>query len=313
MVESFNLKSSVRDAVAIVATELAGNIFKHAAKGELLIQVLDVEGHWVVELLALDSGPGMTDVPRCLTDGYSTAGTPGNGFGAVRRLSQEFDVYSAPGKGTAVMARIGGSKSLKKKKHAPFQYGAVNVPVRGETVCGDAWRHRETEAGFFVMIADGLGHGPGAHEAAGAAVQTFDADVSNSPKILLEAADPRLLSTRGAAIAAAWLDCASRRLRYAGIGNISGISLEHNKKQGLVSHNGTVGMQNRRAQEFEYACGAAGVLVMHSDGLQSRWAKEISTALLCHHPALIAGVLYRDFKRGNDDTTVVAVRYEWEP
>ena len=48
---------------------------------------------------------------RCLTDGYSTAGTPGTGLGAVRRLANEFDIYSAPGEGTIVMARFGARDS----------------------------------------------------------------------------------------------------------------------------------------------------------------------------------------------------------
>ena len=59
-----------------------------------------------VEILALDKGPGIRDLERSLRDGYSTAGGAGTGLGAISRLSSEFDVYSPPGKGTALLARI---------------------------------------------------------------------------------------------------------------------------------------------------------------------------------------------------------------
>jgi hypothetical protein len=79
--------------------------------------------------------------------------------------------------------------------------------------------------------------------------------------------------------------------------------------RGLVSHNGTIGVEVRRLQQFDYESPAEALLVMHSDGLQSRWSLEAYPGIMHRHPALIAGVLYRDYSRQRDDLTVCVVRY----
>jgi hypothetical protein len=78
--------------------------------------------------------------------------------------------------------------------------------------------------------------------------------------------------------------------------------------RGLFTHNGTVGAQVRKVQEFEYAWPDGGLLVMHSDGLQTRWSMDPYPGLMARHPAVVAGVLYRDFQRGRDDATVLVLR-----
>ncbi len=76
-----------RGKVAIVATEAASNLSKHAQGGEILIQSWESGDLCGVDLLAVDKAPGMVDVDRCLVDGYSTAGSPGTGLGAMSRLA----------------------------------------------------------------------------------------------------------------------------------------------------------------------------------------------------------------------------------
>src|SRR5262245_44221416 len=92
--------------VAIVVTEVATNLVKHTPQGQLLARAFDRNGVTAVELLALDRGPGIANVSESLRDGYSTAGSPGTGLGAITRLSDEFDIYSTPGKGVALVARL---------------------------------------------------------------------------------------------------------------------------------------------------------------------------------------------------------------
>src|SRR3977135_1612075 len=58
--------------VALVATELTTNLMKHATGGQVLINSFTQNGSSSVGLLALDKGPGMSDVAQCLHDGYST-------------------------------------------------------------------------------------------------------------------------------------------------------------------------------------------------------------------------------------------------
>src|SRR5262249_20106504 len=147
------------EKVALVVNELASNLVKHAGGGELIARVLD--GDRGIEVLALDRGGGMENVERCFADGFSTAGSPGTGLGAVRRLASIVDVYSVRAGGTAIVARVGTSAVNG------FDLGAVQVPMQGEAVCGDGWRVMATAEGkHSILIVDGLGHGLGASDAA---------------------------------------------------------------------------------------------------------------------------------------------------
>ena len=102
MAESANLGEQACGEVAIVATEMATNLVRYGRRGQLFVKTVNEGGSTLVELLAVDSGAGMTDVQRSLQDGVSTGGTPGTGLGAIRRLSQQFDIFSTPGKGTTI-------------------------------------------------------------------------------------------------------------------------------------------------------------------------------------------------------------------
>jgi hypothetical protein len=102
---------------------------------------------------------------------------------------------------------------------------------------------------------------------------------------------------------------ASGTVRYAGIGNISGSIVSSTDSRGMVSHNGIVGLHGRRAHMLEYRCPAGALLIMHSDGVSSRWAlTDSDDGLMARHPAIVAAVIHRDYTRGRDDATVIVVR-----
>jgi len=294
---SFELDADRAGKVAIAASELATNIFRHAGGGDLLVQRLGDDADIAVELLAVDRGPGMTDVARCMTDGYSTAGTPGTGLGAVRRLATEFDIYSQPGEGTVVMARFGRGPRVR--------HGAVSIPLDGEAECGDAWHLVEGPDGIALLVVDGLGHGAFAAEAARTCVAAFAAAPFAAPQDIMARANAAMSKTRGGAAAVAQIRGES--LSYAGIGNINGVLVTPGRSQGLVSHNGTLGLNPRRAQPFDYRREPGALLVMHSDGVSARWDLKTRPALLACHPAIIAATIWRDHGRGRDDATVVVV------
>jgi anti-sigma regulatory factor (Ser/Thr protein kinase) len=296
-----------RGKVALVATEIAANIVAHTSGGELLLRPLLGEPTGI-ELLALDKGPGMQNMGECLRDGYSTAGTPGKGLGAVRRLAGQFDLYSAPGRGTALLARLWSAARWKPPPAVGLQLGVVCLPLVGEEVCGDAWAARLGPGRSLIMVADGLGHGLLAAEASRAAIQVFEADGRHGPRPLIERAHVALQGTRGAAVAVAEVDLEGRMLRFAGIGNIAGTVITDEGSRGLVSHNGTVGHQFHKIQEFEYAWPPGALLVLHSDGLETKWRLDPYPGLAARDPSLIAGMLYRDFTRGRDDVTVLVAR-----
>jgi len=117
-----------------------------------------------------------------------------------------------------------------------------------------------------------------------------------------------LKKTRGAAAAVAEVRTLAGKVTYAGVGNISGNILSHTLSRSMVSHNGTLGHVMPRVQEFKFEWPRDGILIMHSDGLQSRWDLSRYPGLLTRQPALIAGVLLRDFRRERDDASVLVLK-----
>jgi hypothetical protein len=257
----------------------------------------------------LDRGPGVARIEDCLRDGYSTKDTAGTGLGAISRLADEFDVYSQPGKGTCLVARVySSSESRPRSTQHLFSIGAVQVPVRGESQCGDNWGLREENGCVALMVADGLGHGPDAAEASKEAIAVLMRSTDLAPVVLLERVHQALRGTRGAAVAVARIEAAQNELHFAGVGNISAMIITPGSTQHLVSHNGTAGHNVRKFQNFAYAWPTNGLLVMHSDGITTSWRLDLYPRLSEHHPSLVAAVLYRDASRGRDDACVVVAR-----
>jgi anti-sigma regulatory factor (Ser/Thr protein kinase) len=298
------LDETARGQVALLTTEMANNISKFAGRGTILCRPLAAGSGGGVEIIAVDAGPGL-DVQRCMVDGFSSSGTPGTGLGAIRRNATFFDIYSQPGKGTVVMAQV------RPRGVAPNGFvttGAINIPKKGEPVSGDAWAILSDGSEFVCTVIDGLGHGQGAADASRAAVGVFVNSRGAAVERVLEDAHGALRSTRGAAMAVAALSPREGALRFAGVGNISASVWNTSGSRSLVSHNGTLGHEARRFQQFRYDLTPRDILVMHSDGLATQWRLDQYPGLPMRHPSVIAAVLWRDHSRGRDDVTVLVVK-----
>ena len=305
------LEAADAGRAAIIATELATNVIRHAVDGEMLVHVVDHPGAKGIELITIDHGPGIADVSRCMRDGYSTGGTNGHGLGAVRRLSTEMDIHSTPARGTVVYARVEAKNGTAAASQTPGWYG-ISVPAPGETECGDSWRMMRSDTYLSAVVADGLGHGPMAAKAAVEAIRVLEQKPFPLPESYLGMAHQALHSTRGAALACARVDLKTRTLLFAGVGNIcaSIVSAGAESSRPLTSYNGTAGLQLGKVHQFEYPLVEGDLLLMHSDGLTSRWKLADYPGLSYRVPALIAAILYRDFKRGRDDATVLVARFK---
>jgi anti-sigma regulatory factor (Ser/Thr protein kinase) len=298
--------------LALILTEAANNVVQHGGGGVIVVRPLADRAAVGVEVLVIDRGAGMPDVSHALRDGYSTGGTPGTGLGAVARMADVFDIYSEPGHGTVLLARVWSREALEEagrdRPSAGLELGAVCLARAGEIECGDAWAAAVTPSGPVIMVADGLGHGPEAAAAAAAAVRVFQERAPAGPGEILRDVHAALRSTRGAAVAIARLDPARREITYAGVGNIAGTVVTGLETRSMVSHNGTVGHELRKIQEFVYPWPEHALVLMHSDGLQTHWRLDRYNRAIARHPAIIAGLLYRDFNRGRDDVTVLGMR-----
>ena len=292
--------------VALVITEAATNILKHAGRGSILLRAVAHQGAGGVEILAIDSGPGIANLALRMEDGNSTVGTYGGGLGTMLRQSDEFDIYTAVGSGVVLCMRVWHTSASAVPPRPAV--GVVCLPMGGEDVSGDAWAVVESAGCLSALVADGLGHGPEAARASDAAVSAVQAHPTLAPTDMMWKLDAALRSTRGAAVAIGRIDLHTRELHYAGVGNICASIYRGEDRRHLVSHNGIVGSNMRKVQEFGFPWTEETLLVMHSDGVGTRWDLRSYPGLVHRHPGVIAAVLYRDFCRGNDDAAVLVVR-----
>ncbi|MEP7150670.1 MAG: ATP-binding SpoIIE family protein phosphatase [Nitrospira sp.] len=293
---------------AVIASEMGTNLVKHAKEGEIFLRTVahgPVQG---IELVALDRGPGMANVGRALQDGHSTAGSSGTGLGAMVRMATEFDIYSMPGRGTGLVARIWNGVIPSAGKAEAVRTGVINVAIQGETESGDAWYVESSSRRTVCAVVDGLGHGPLAAQAAVLAVESLrehhDAPLSDQ----IDFAHGALRSTRGAALGVAEILHDQGIVKFVGIGNIMAAVWQDGTARNMVSQNGILGHQIRRVTEFQYPWSDSAMLIMCSDGINTHWDLSLYAGLPVRDPSLIAATLYRDFTRGRDDTTVIVLK-----
>lgn len=292
--------------LSIVATEAVTNMLRHGGGGTLAARCLESHGALGIEVLSIDRGPGMASFEDSARDGVSTGGSAGTGLGAMRRLSDEFEVYTHPGAGTIVRMVLWNRDTPPAREE--IEVGGISLPKTGETLCGDAWAMTRHERGATFLVADGLGHGPDASRAAASAVDVLHRHPDHSPVQILRAAHARLRATRGAALAVMRYERAGREVAFAGVGNISASIREADASRAMVSHNGIVGHNMLKVEEYRYPWPAHAMLVAHSDGLESRWSLAAFPGIRDHHAAIVAAALVREHSRKRDDVTVLVAR-----
>jgi anti-sigma regulatory factor (Ser/Thr protein kinase) len=291
----------------LAATELGTNIVRHSAAGGYLLYRPLANA---LELIAVDRGPGMRRGgarPEPAAPPPRGAGL-GVGLAGVARLASTFDLHSAVGEGTIVMARLGSPPRLGS---APFRWGAVNVPLGGDGESGDGWAVAQNGR-LAALLVDGLGHGPLAHEGSDAAVAQLGARPPADLGEFARRAHEAMRRTRGGVLGVGVIDLAEEQLTYLGVGNISGQVLYGGTTARLLSREGTLGsaVQMPSLRPARYQWGPGATLVLASDGLHRHWDLLSSPELLEHDPAVIAAAVHRDQDRNTDDATVLVVQDE---
>lgn len=288
--------------VALVATEVSRNVLVHGGGGQVIVMGIRDGNEAMARILAMDSGPGIANVAQALTDGFSTAGTMGGGLGAMKRMATALEIFTGRS-GTIVLLEVGRPAPI-----GALHIAGIALPHPGERFCGDGWTFHHSGDRMKVLLVDGLGHGWEASEAAQEAITTFRARAELAPGQILAYVHDALKKTRGAVAGIADINPREGVLTYAGVGNISAVVMTGSTSRSLVSHNGTLGVAIARIQEFTVPWTRDALLVLHSDGLQSRWDLSSYAGLVVRHPAVIGGALLRDFRRQRDDASVVVVK-----
>jgi anti-sigma regulatory factor (Ser/Thr protein kinase) len=307
-----------RAGCALIATELATNLARHARDGRLVATATEPGPDAWVQLAAVDSGPGIPDVEAAMADGYSTANSLGGGLGTCRRTAAVFDLWTASGvrpatassrippasgRGTVVIARVGPGAPGRPSAHV--RVGGILSARPGEQESGDAWGVVWRAGVTTVVIVDGLGHGPDAAKAAANGLDEVAAQApADDPVTLLGRMDRRLAGGRGAVAAVARLT--RDELTFGGIGNIGARLGLDGRTQGLVSSMGTLGLGQRlRPQATVTSWRAPSLFAAHSDGIRSSWDLSRYPGVTRHDPAVMAAVIWRDAATRGDDAAVV--------
>jgi len=95
--------SLIQAKLVTAASELGRNALIHGGGGTVRLETLVVRERRGLRLTFEDQGPGIADIEQALTNGFTTSGGLGLGFGGARRLVNEFEVDSRPGEGTRVV------------------------------------------------------------------------------------------------------------------------------------------------------------------------------------------------------------------
>ena len=289
------------DQLALAVTEAASNLDKHASQGSMLLRIARDEGKPGIEMVTIDAGPGFRDAEEVLRDGHSTSGTLGIGLGAIRRLADFCDLYSAAGHGTALVARF-----WPAPHPGTLPCAGLVRPITGESECGDVFGAVEADGQLTGVLCDGLGHGPLAARAAMEAVAAVLEDPAGEPAVLVERAHRRVTHTRGGALAV--VQAAGGVVRFAGLGNITAVILADGTRKGMLSVPGIAGHQARTIRQFEYAAPPGAAIILHSDGISGRWQPTALPGLNTRDPLVVAAALLAQAGTRRDDAGVLVLK-----
>ncbi|WP_029272497.1 SpoIIE family protein phosphatase [Flavobacterium sp. KJJ] len=291
----------------IIVAELTSNLIKYAGGGELLYRAHLEEGHNEIEIYCLDNGKGIENVNKIMHDGYSSSNTLGQGLGAIKRLSNDFQIYSLRNWGTIQYVKICEKTDFTVSPIAGgLNFSAVRVNYPGERVCGDGYHIKHSKKGFQILVGDGLGHGANAHEAVQQAIKAFKQCGESEPAAILRDIHEKVKKSRGLVATIACVDYQSENWNICGIGNINTRIYSGMENKTYTPYNGIIGHNIPRTLNSAIVpYQKHQVIVMHSDGLRTRWNLNDLTSIIKQNPGIIASSLYKDNIRGTDDATVL--------
>lgn len=317
--QRLGLSDQKRENMLLVASEMVSNQVKHAG-GRGQIQVWQQPGP-VLDILALDYGPGIANISQAEEDGYSSANTLGKGLGSIRRLSDESYIYtqredtskSKKWSGTVFLARFfpGGKKTgldqaanTARNRSASLGIGLFSRSLSDDRYNGDRIYLQKTGDRLRWLHLDGLGHG----EEAQAATADLAAHLTLGKELesVLTGVGRQLVNTRGAVAVVCEIDLAQRNLQLLGVGDMHAhiYDQDQDQIQHLAFAPGILGREHRSFSPLQSGFGKRCVVVTASDGIRRNWDIGNFTGIFNLHPQLIAYTLGNIMGRISDDQSI---------
>lgn len=303
--------TSVIEELALVSSELASNLLKHAHNGCLILSPYEdhEQGRRGIQIESTDDGPGILHPEKALEDSFSTLGSLGIGLGAVNRLMDDL-VMSVRIKGRGT--RIGCVRFLYPDedtyKPVPVEFGGASRPHPASKVNGDCFIIKRHGQQALVGVIDGLGHGPGAHHAAVQARMYVERHYRLSLSEIFQGTCRACRGTRGVVMELARFDFERNTLRFAGIGDTTVKVIGPSEKLTLLSKRGVVGLNQCKPREFEYDWDRKWTLVLASDGISSHWQPRDIPEFHNMSAVLLSQAILKRYSKPQDDATVVVVK-----
>jgi anti-sigma regulatory factor (Ser/Thr protein kinase) len=295
--------------IDIVVSEMVSNLSKHAKGGEILVKIFQQNGEEGIEIICSDDGPGMQDVSKMVIDGTSTKNTLGQGLGAMKRLSDEFQVYSRKETGTTILCRLYKTEPGFRKKQPDIEIKSLLIAKPGQLVCGDGF-YFDTNGQFVrLFLGDGLGHGVEANKAVTAAGEAFLAAKSHRPNEIIRSIDLAVKKTRGLVGTVAVFDLREKKWSLCGVGNINSRMVGSNSTKSYMPYNGIIGLNVPKTlnnQEIPHENGFH--FIMCSDGIKTRWDLARHPGIFRYDLTIAANTIIKDFSRNTDDMSVAICR-----
>ncbi len=302
--------------ISIVVNELCCNLVRHAAVGGKIqySQIIE-QGKSGIEIKAIDKGPGIENTEEMLKDGVSSKGTMGGGLGAIRRLSDYFDIYSNTNKLENNQTEPGTTVTVRKWKKKPedthrtscsdIRVSVLSRPYQSDSVSGDSYYVRSNYNKDIIAVIDGLGHGSEAFEAAQRAVKTIDENTHLSVDEILRVMNLSLKCTRGAVVVLIIINKFDKEFEMLSIGNINSRLISANKTEILRTSSGFVGGYNGSFKSQKYAYKRGDILTLCTDGVSSNWDAEEYIMGGTDNPTVLCNSIFYDHAKENDDATML--------
>ncbi|MHB8535201.1 MAG: hypothetical protein ACYDBW_07140 [Sulfuricaulis sp.] len=300
-----------REHMELVCNEMVTNQNKFAA-GNGLVQIWESDIPTpAMDLFAFDYGKGILNVQNAVQDGYTTAGTMGKGLGAIRRLSDQSEIYSLPVEyakdcdwhGTAIWSRFYRDDSDPEYFH---DLGSYTRAYQDSSYNGDLIQVRTGTNRTRWLHMDGLGHGREAADVVESIGYFLDEETPVDG--LMQRLSTRLQGTRGAVAMICEVDHAAHSMTISGVGDMIAHLISRGDKKVVSFSPGVLGHAHRSLETFSFPFPDQALLITASDGLRRSMTLRSFPDLWRLHPQLIALVLGQVMGRQNDDRSAFTIR-----
>lgn len=294
------------EELVICVSEIAQNIIDHGGgRGEIALNVAEPSGGIPrVELTASDSGSGI-NLQRVFADSRPVG--RGNGLPALGRLLNHIEFSLSPHPGVRISAWKEPSGRTERKT---MRTVVVSRPHPKEQINGDSWTSILQNGKQRFAVADGLGHGPLAHQASRLAVESLASTIDRSPADALICVHDALAGTRGAVMTCVDIDTRSGEMTTSTVGNTRMVWFqEMGVRWNPVATDGILGQAGNRPRRIppmeSRQPPERGLLVMFSDGISSRL--QLDGPLMAAQSSSVhtALSLFARFAGNTDDATLL--------